>query len=130
MKVQIGVGGMEIKEMAAFCGGTVIGAGSVSSLCTDSREATDGQTLFAAIVGERVDGHDYMRRAYDSGCRFFLCQRIPEELSGCEFGAVVVTDTVKALGDIASAYAARLGHPSVGVTGSVGKTTTKEFICA
>lgn len=130
MKVQIGVGGMEIKEMAAFCGGTVIGVGSVSSLCTDSREATDGQTMFAAIVGERVDGHDYMRRAYDSGCRFFLCQRIPEELNGCEFGAVVVADTVKALGDVASAYAARLGHPAVGVTGSVGKTTTKEFICA
>lgn len=130
MKVQIGDGGIDIREIASLCGGTPLGTGSAFALCTDSREATDAFTQFGAIVGERVDGHSYMRRAYDNGCRLFLCQRIPEEMAGCDFGAVVVPDTVAALGTLAAAYARRQGRPTVGVTGSVGKTTTKEFISA
>jgi UDP-N-acetylmuramoyl-tripeptide--D-alanyl-D-alanine ligase len=49
-------------------------------------------------------------------------------MEGCDFGAVVVSDTVAALGDIAKAYTERMQRPVVGVTGSVGKTTTKEFV--
>lgn len=130
MKVQIGIGSMEMEEIAALCGGQLYGAGTATSLCTDSREATDPGTQFAVMVGERVDAHSYMRRAYDNGCRLFLCQRIPEEMKGCDFGAVVVPDTVTALGALAKAYTSRRERPTVGVTGSVGKTTTKEFISA
>ena len=130
MKVQIGIGGMDMGEIASLCGGQLVGTGTAVSLCTDSREATDPMTQFAVMVGERVDAHSYMRRAYDNGCRLFLCQRIPEEMQGCDFGAVVVPDTVSALGALASAYTSRRDRPTVGVTGSVGKTTTKEFISA
>lgn len=130
MKVQIGIGSMDMKEIAALCGGQLVGTGSAASVCTDSREATDARTQFAVMVGERVDAHTYMRRAYDNGCRLFLCQRIPEEMAGCDFGAVVVPDTVAALGALAAAYTGRQDRPTVGVTGSVGKTTTKEFISA
>lgn len=130
MKIQIGNGGMNLQEIAAFCNGRLVGTGNAVSVCTDSREATDAQTLFAVMVGKRVDAHSYMRRAYDNGCRLFLCQRIPEEMAGCDFGAVLVSDTVAALGALAAAYTERQARPVIGVTGSVGKTTTKEFISA
>ena len=109
MKVQIGIGSMDMKEIAALCGGQLVGTGSAASVCTDSREATDARTQFAVMVGERVDAHTYMRRAYDNGCRLFLCQRIPEEMAGCDFGAVVVPDTVAALGALAATMNASAG---------------------
>lgn len=130
MKVTIGAGTLDVREIAAMCGGTPIGVGEVEAFCTDSREATDATTMFVAMAGERVDGHSYMKRAYDSGCRLFLCERIPEELEELSFGAILVPNTSEALGRIASAYTARCERPSVGITGSVGKTTTKEFIAA
>ncbi len=130
MKVKLGIGNMSIEEIADICGGRSVGDGTIAFVCTDSREAADPTTMFVVMVGERVDAHSYMRRAYDGGCRLFLCQRIPEEMKDCDFGAVVVDDTVKALGAIAEAYTERLKRPIVGITGSVGKTTTKEFIAA
>lgn len=96
-------------------------------ICTDSREA-DAETLFCAIVGERVDGHDYIAAAMKLGCRAVLCQKQPAE-TVC---AVIVPDTVVALGKLAEAY--KNEHLTalftVAVTGSVGKTTTKECIAA
>ena len=130
MKIQIGIGSMDMEEIAALCGGQLVGSGTAAAICTDSREATDEKTLFWVTVGERVDAHAYMKRAYDGGCRLFLCQRIPEELAGCDLCAVVVADTVAAMGKLAKGYTARLTRPTVGVTGSVGKTTTKELISA
>ena len=51
----------------------------ITHICTDSREA-DAHTLFCAIRGERVDGHDYMAKAVELGCAAFLCERIPDGL--------------------------------------------------
>lgn len=135
MKIGIGIGKIDIRQLAAYCGGRIVGnepyvSGTANGICTDSREATDAETVFAVTVGERVDGHTYMRSAYDGGCRLFLCQRIPEEITGCSFGAIVVSDTVAALGSIARAYTMAFNKPAVAVTGSVGKTTTKEMIAA
>ena len=135
MKIGIGVGAIDVGQIAAYCGGRVTGeepylSGEVKWVCTDSREATEGETLFAVTVGERVDGHNYMRRAYEGGCRLFLCQRIPEDMAGCAYCAIVVPDTVEALGRIARKYREILAIPAVAVTGSVGKTTTKEMISA
>lgn len=135
MRIGIGIGNVDIRQLAAYCGGRIVGEepyinGTASGICTDSREATDAETVFAVTVGERVDGHAYMKNAYEGGCRLFLCQRIPEEMTGCRFGAIVVSDTVAALGSIARAYAAAFHKPAVAVTGSVGKTTTKEMIAA
>ncbi len=130
MKIEIGIGSTSMENIAKLCKGKLVGNGTVMSVCTDSREAVDGSTLFVVTVGERVDAHNYMRRAYDGGCRCFLCQRIPEDMTECDFSAVVVDDTVAALGALAKGYTEELGRPSVAVTGSVGKTTTKEFIAA
>ncbi len=102
-------------------------APEIRYICTDSREA-DAETLFCAIIGERVDGHNYIAAAMKLGCRAVLCQRQPAEA----ICAVVVPDTVAAMGKLAEAYKNEY-LPSlftVAVTGSVGKTTTKECVAA
>ncbi len=100
----------------------------ISSVCTDSREAEDG-SLLAAIRGERVDGHDYIEKAYSYGCRFALCERIPDGLPE-DMSFAVVPDTVVALNLLAGLSFENRTGKVIGVTGSVGKTTTKEFIAA
>ncbi len=116
-----------IEEIASLCGGVVCGDGkkTVSTVCTDSREACDG-AMFIAIVGERVDGHNFIDSVIASGAACALCSRIPE---GAEnFPIILVEDTVKALGRLGHEYSKNCRAKRIGVTGSVGKTTTKEFI--
>ncbi|NBM19476.1 UDP-N-acetylmuramoyl-tripeptide--D-alanyl-D-alanine ligase [Streptomyces sp. GC420] len=87
----------------------------------DSREVRPG-ALFAAFAGERADGHDYARRAVESGAAAVLAARpvgVP---------AIVVDDVKEALGALARAVVARLGATVVGLTGSAGKTSTKDLI--
>lgn len=136
MKVRIGKGEMTLESLADVCGGTLFLKGldrktAFSYIATDSREV-DGETLFAAMRGERVDGHDYMGKAMALGGRVFLCEKIPEDLldGSLPFGAVLVENAELALGRLASLYADRIPHKTVAVTGSVGKTTTKEWIAA
>lgn len=77
MKVKINVnnGSISAARVAAACGGRLIGDGSaeIGFVCTDSREVSPG-TMFAAIVGERVDGHDYIGAAVVSGCGGGACR--------------------------------------------------------
>ncbi len=136
MKVKIGRGEMTFDStLAALAGGTLfrknMQEASFAYVATDSREA-DGETLFAALRGERVDGHDYMEKAALFGCKLFLCERVPKSLmdSNFSFGAILVEDTELAIGKLAAAYADSIRHETVAVTGSVGKTTTKEMIAA
>ncbi|MDJ0461311.1 UDP-N-acetylmuramoyl-tripeptide--D-alanyl-D-alanine ligase [Streptomyces sp. H27-C3] len=87
----------------------------------DSREVGPG-SLFVAFAGERVDGHDYAQRAVESGAAAVLATRqvgVP---------AIVVDDVVRALGALASAVVERLGATTVALTGSAGKTSTKDLI--
>lgn len=119
-------------ELAAITGGTLApaDAGDVGfdRVVTDSREAEPG-ALFLAIPGERVDGHRFIPAAAELGARVFLCLHLPDVIpAGCAF--VCVPDVVLALGALATDYAARTPGYTVAVTGSVGKTTTKEFISA
>lgn len=97
-----------------------------SGVCTDSRKLAPGE-LFIALKGENFDGHDYLGQAYRLGCRGMVVSRLPkEDLPGaCLF---LVEDTLIALQGIAAGHRSRFAMPIVGVTGSVGKTTTKEFI--
>ena len=101
----------------------------ITHVCTDSREA-DGSTLFCAIRGERVDGHDYMVKAAEPGCIAFLCEKIPENAPAAAYA--VVEDTVKALSALALSRRERemKDLSIVAITGSVGKTTTKEMTAA
>lgn len=126
MKVKVGAGKITAAEVASAAEGRLVGDNAeITSLCTDSRETEPG-CLFAAIRGEKVDGHDYIKKAFEPGGVTALCERVPDGESG---SFIVVEDTVAALCKIAAHYR-RKDLKVVGVTGSVGKTTTKEFISA
>ena len=135
MKVNVGCNGLTMTELAEICGGMLCCVGGevnrdipFRSVCTDSREAAEG-TLFVALGGERVDGHDYIAAAVSSGNDCVLCERIPEAIDR-KYVAVVVDDSLRAVGELAKAYDRRINHRKVAITGSVGKTTTKEFVAS
>jgi len=98
----------------------------VDSVVLDSRQVTEGG-VFVATVGERVDGHSFAESVYEKGAVLAVVQREPRENE--HWGPYLVTeDTLQVLKDIAECYRKTLRIPIVGITGSVGKTSTKEFI--
>ena len=118
------MGRITLQQAADWCGGyvdpkyadiTFLGANN------DTRKLQPGQ-LFVALVGER-DGHDFIPKALENGAAAVLCNRCDGD-----YPAIVVEDTRIALGDIARGERKRIGMKVVGVTGSVGKSTTKEMI--
>lgn len=120
-----------LAEIAAACGGTYVGSDAmksavITSVERDSRQIKDG-SLFLAIRGERVDGHDYIQSCYDSGAVCALCERAPEN---AERPYILVDSTLAAVKKIAKAYREKFDIPIVGVSGSVGKTSTKEMLYA
>lgn len=132
---------LTIKEIAEACGGKLVLQGQntdydvrVSSVVTDSRKVEEGG-VFLAIVGERVDGHRFISQVFSQGAALAVTQKTPEQVEQ-ETGAdcsgwgsyVLVEDCLQALKEIAEAYRRKLDIRVVGVTGSVGKTSTKEFI--
>ncbi len=128
------------ESLAAWSGGRLVGASGapVRAACTDSREAGAG-VLFCAIRGERADGHDYMASAYAAGSRCFLCEHCPPvpTVPGApsdfpDACFICVPDTVAALTPLAAGFRAAYlpALRIVAVTGSVGKTTTKELCAA
>jgi UDP-N-acetylmuramoyl-tripeptide--D-alanyl-D-alanine ligase len=123
--------GFTVKEIAEITGGTLMGNGDtlITSVSKDSRDFDCG-TLFVAIRGERFDGNDFVADVLKAGAPCALSERVPENISELCGSLVIVDDTVKALGKLALAYAERINPTVVAVTGSVGKTTTKEFIYA
>ena len=102
----------------------------INSLCTDSREA-DENTAFFALVGERVNGHDYIPAAISAGCRCIISQEpISSAVIGEKIALIIVKDSEMALSYMASAQLEGRTYPVIAVTGSVGKTTTKDMIAA
>jgi UDP-N-acetylmuramoyl-tripeptide--D-alanyl-D-alanine ligase len=114
---------MDLHEVAEATGGTVHGEGAhlVQHVEIDSRLVRPF-TLFAAIVGEHVDGHDYARQAREDGANGTLCTR--PVYGNC----VVVADVTAALGRLARHNLELIGVPVIGVTGSQGKTSVKDLI--
>ncbi|HHW62073.1 MAG TPA: UDP-N-acetylmuramoyl-tripeptide--D-alanyl-D-alanine ligase [Syntrophomonadaceae bacterium] len=101
--------------------------GMVSSVSTDSRNINQG-ALFIALKGERFDGHDYLLQVQELGARAVIVSRaeaIPDDFAAC---AILVEDTLQALQDLAAAYRRLFSIPVIGVTGSVGKTTTRDIL--
>ena len=130
MKITIGSSNFRASDVARACGGQLVGADrAVLRVCTDSREAA-ADDLFVALRGERTDGHVYILKAIEQGCRVVLCEAFPELPEGAEATAVVVPDTSRALCALAESYLNGKNLVRVAVTGSVGKTTTKEFLRA
>ena len=103
---------------------------SVARIKLDSRQVESGD-LFVPIIGERVDGHKFIPQVLDLGAAAVLTSEHDEVPEECSKGAWIrVEDTKAALQDIGRYLRARLSLPLVGVTGSVGKTTTREMIAA
>ncbi len=110
--------------LAELCFGKTNCNVDIKSISIDSREVEDC-TLFVAVRGENTDGHKYIDSAVKNGAVCVMCEELPD---GFEGNYILVEDTVKAISDIATSCRERFGPFTVGVTGSVGKTTTKEFI--
>lgn len=97
----------------------------IENVTTNSREAVNG-VLFVPLVGDKFDGHDFINAAFDMGAVAVLTHKDTEPLVGKTI--VKVDDTLRALGAIARYYKEKCNIPSVAITGSVGKTTTKDMI--
>lgn len=118
-------------EIAVMCGGTLSHEHeydhSIQGVITDSRHIAAG-CLFVPLVGERFDGHTYAAKALEIGAGATLWQRDRGE---CPEGRVIeVNDTLEALQLLAKAYLKEIGCKVVGITGSNGKTTTKDIVSA
>lgn len=100
----------------------------VCAVTTDSRKIEEG-ALFIPLVGERFDGHDYINAALQSGAGGCFTAKLPKELVEGKF-YILVEDTLLALKALASWYRSLFPIPMVQITGSAGKTTTKEMVAA
>ena len=118
------------REICAAVGGTLLqdSGAPVTGVTTDSRAVQPGQ-LFIPLVGERFDGHAYISKALDGGAEGCLTAAAPETLLPGKL-YIQVVDTRLALKALASWYRNKFDLPVVQVTGSAGKTTTKEMIAS
>jgi len=109
------------QQIAAATRGTPQGHG-VGEIGTDSRQDLTGK-WFLALVGPRFDGHDHVGKAIEAGAVGVVVERALPAVT-----SVVVADTTAAYQDLGRAARARLKGPVVGITGSAGKTTTRELV--
>ena len=111
-------------------GALVVGdlAVPVSGIAIDSRALGVGEAFFA-IQGHRLDGHDFVAEAASRGASCLVVHHVPDPIPA-GVPLVLVEDTTRALGQIAAYHRQRFAIPVVAVTGSNGKTTTKEMIAA
>ena len=118
------------EDVAGIVGGELLGAGvDIDGVSTDSRSLTAGE-LFVPLVAER-DGHDFIAAAVAAGAAACLARRDRlATLRTVEVPVVVVDDTAAALGALAAAARQRHTGRVVGITGSVGKTSTKDLLAA
>ncbi len=113
--------------------GTLLGEGYdpetvITGVESDNRVVKEGD-VFLAFVGENTDGHRFVKAALEAGAAGAVVSRTPEEPVPGKF-YVLVEDTILALGALAGWYRQQFAVPVVGITGSVGKTTTKDMIAA
>ena len=117
------MGTITLRQAAAWCGGTVeekYAEVTFRGACNDTRTLRPGQ-LFVALQGAR-DGHEFIDDAMKKGAAAVLCTRMVGD-----YPAIYVSDPRLALGEIARRERMRIGMQVVGITGSVGKSTTKEM---
>lgn len=123
-----------LDDILGATGGEIVAGGETAGafgVSTDSRTVEPGD-LFIPLRGERFDGHDYLDAASARGVRLALVER--QWLAGrqlpVDVTCIAVDDTLRALGDLAACHRRRFDIPVVAVTGSNGKTTTKEMLAA
>lgn len=128
---------LTINEIASAVNGKAFikdGKLKVTGVVLDSRIVTDGG-VFIATKGERVDGHSFIGQVLEKGVKLIITEKTPEEVAEsygtpvddwCDY--IIVEDSFVAIKKIAIAYRSKLTIPIIGITGSVGKTSTKEFV--
>ncbi|YCH09457.1 UDP-N-acetylmuramoyl-tripeptide--D-alanyl-D-alanine ligase [Arthrobacter sp. alpha11c] len=125
-------------EIAHITHGRLTGDGDIAptSVVTDSREATPG-SMYVAKPGEHADGHDFVDAAFERGAVLVLAERDVTDVDGKPYPAVVVDDAVLAMGALAAEAVRRIRSARkergeeftvIGITGSAGKTTTKDLL--
>lgn len=120
---------MTLRTVAEVTGGRLVQNGSntkVSGFSTDSRSLQPGE-LFIPLRGEHYDGHDFLAQAARHGAAACLSE---EMVGGLTIPVVQVDDSLKALGDLAAAVRNQFRGPVVSITGTTGKTTTKEMLAS
>lgn len=118
-----------LDQVVTFTGGTLVSGPpgqALTHLYTDSREVTPGG-LFVALKGEALDGHAFLGQAIDRGAAAVLCET-PPAAAAAQVAVVRVPDTRRALVELTRGIIDAHPIPIVGITGSAGKTTTKEMI--
>lgn len=120
-----------LAQFAGACGGIYYGDPAVleqriQGVVVDSRKV-EKDFLFVATPGERVDGHRFIPSVYEKGA---LCALSQQKLTDPAGPYILVEDTLQALKDGAEAYRKTLSIPVIGITGSVGKTSTKEMVAS
>ena len=117
-----------VKEISGFVNGELYADDEnsvVNSVCVDSRLAKEG-SIFFALKGEVTDGHKYIASAVGNGAGLLVVSKKQE--TSCP--QIVVDDTFAALQELAKAYIAKFPIPYIAITGSSGKTTTKDITAA
>ena len=131
---------ISVKKICEVTGGTLLNTGSeeeiqnlllteINKVILNSKETVPG-SLFVPIIGEKTDAHDYIADAYNNGARVTFTSRdiIPSGTEGMAF--IRVNDTKDALQALGAYYRSCFKGKVIGITGSVGKTTTKEMVAA
>ncbi len=113
---------LTLSEIAQACGGEFNSDTEINSVCIDTRKITKG-CLFICIRGERFDAHQFADEALEKGAAAVM---ISEDIN-VNGAYVKVSDTARAMLELSGYYRRKFNIPVVGLTGSVGKTTTKEF---
>ena len=126
---------LSLGNIAKAVNGTLFGADSFSEaaeaagVVIDSRKVEE-KYLFIAVKGERVDGHDFIEDVFAKKALCVICEKKPDDKSNGMGPYILVESSLQALKDIAAFYRESLDIKIVGITGSVGKTSTKEFIAS
>jgi UDP-N-acetylmuramoyl-tripeptide--D-alanyl-D-alanine ligase len=117
---------LTLKELATLFPKNTLecdGAFEVASLCQDTRKIAKGD-VYIAISGDNFDGHDFIGAAFEKGAVATLVSKSDLKVKNCFY----CEDTVAGLGKIASYYRDKFSQPLIAITGSNGKTTTKEYL--
>lgn len=117
-----------LAEIAKATGGTILsgtGEEKISGICTDSRKVKETD-LFVPIIGEVHDAHKFIPNVAEAGCRAVLTAR--KEAVPAGISAVLVEDTTRAMQKLSAWYLETLHLKKIAVTGSVGKTSTRDMV--
>ena len=122
---------LTVETIVKICDGTLYGEEWIkerqkeaAGVVLDSR-LLEKDYVFIATRGEKVDGHKFIPSVFEKGALAVICETVPEKITG---PCILVQDSFKALKQVAMFYRQQLDLKVIGITGSVGKTSTKEFV--